>query len=68
MTGHSGFASDRARQKSLSGSGRPDQQHALGTVCAHGEKALGALEVRDDVAQIRLRFARAADICQREMT
>src|SRR5436309_2685952 len=35
--GHAGFAGDRLAEQGLAGSGRPDQQHALGDARAEGD-------------------------------
>ena len=59
-----GLAGDGAREERLARAWRADEQHALGAVRAHGEKALGALEIGDDVAEIGLRLARAADVAR----
>ena len=62
-----GFAGDGAGEQRLAGAWRTDEQHALGAMRAHCEEALGSLEIGDDVAQVGLRFARAADVAEREM-
>ena len=60
--GHIGFAGYRAGQQGLAGSGRPDQQHALGNAAAQLLELLRFAQELDDLLQLFLGFIHAGDV------
>src|SRR5205814_1235533 len=64
---HAGFAGDGAGEKRLAGSGRSDQQHALGNSSAQPLEASRVLEKSDHLAELLLRFVDACDVGERRL-
>src|SRR5271155_494768 len=64
---HVGFASNGAGQQGLAGSGRADQQHALGNAAAELLKLLWLTQKLDDFLQFFLGLFHAGDIFERDL-
>ena len=64
---HAGFAGDGARQQGLAGSGRPDQQHALGNAAAELLELLRLAQELDDLLQLFLGLFHAGDVLERHL-
>ena len=64
---HAGFAGDGAGQQRLAGSGRPDQQHALGNAAAQLLELLRLAQELDDLLQLFLGLFHAGDVLERDL-
>jgi hypothetical protein len=64
---HVGFARDGARQQRLAGSGRADQQHALGNASAQLLELLRLAQEFDDLLQLFLGLFHAGDVLERHL-
>jgi len=62
--GHACFARNRARQERLAGTGRTDQQRALGDLAAELGKATGVLQKFDNLFQLLAGFINPCDILE----
>ena len=62
---HVGFAGDGAREQSLAGSRRPDEQHALGNAAAELLELLRIFQEVDDFLQLFLGLVDSGDVLER---
>ncbi len=63
---HIGFAGDGARQQSLTGAGRANQQRAFWDFAAEALELAGVLQEFDDLAEFFLGFIDARDVLERD--
>jgi hypothetical protein len=61
---HARLAGDRAREQRLAGTGRPDQQHALGNATAQPRELLGLAQEGDDLLELDLRLLHARHVLE----
>ena len=64
---HVGFAGHGAGQQGLAGSGRPDQQHALGNASAELLELLRLAQELDDFLELFLGFIHAGHVFERDL-
>ncbi len=64
---HAGLAGDRAGEQGLAGSGRPDQQNALGNASAKLLELLRLAQELDDFLQLFLGLFHPGDVLERDL-